>query len=43
MATIHDSTGYSPYTMLFGRDLSCPYDVISRFTFKNKVSRGPVD
>jgi hypothetical protein len=29
--------------MLFGRDLSCPFDVISRFTFKNRVPRCPVN
>jgi hypothetical protein len=29
--------------MLFGRDLRCPFDVISRFTLKNWVPRCPVN
>lgn len=41
-ATIQDSTGFSPFKLLFGRDMNCPIDIISGFPFKNKVTLCPV-
>ena len=41
-ATIQDSTGFSHYKLLFGRDMICPTDIISGFSFKNKVTICPV-
>lgn len=41
-STMHDSTGCSPYKMLFGRELTGPLDVISGLAFKNKTFRCPI-
>jgi len=27
--TVHESTGFSPYKMMFGREMNCPIDVIA--------------
>ncbi|CAC5392160.1 unnamed protein product [Mytilus coruscus] len=40
-STIQDSTGFSPFKMLFGRNMTCPLDLISGFSFKNKNSLCP--
>ena len=41
-STVHDSTGYSPHKMIFGRTLLCPVDLISELSFKNWESKCPV-
>lgn len=41
-ATIQDSTCFSPYKMLFGRDMICPIDIICGFTV-NSVNLCPIE
>ena len=41
-ATIHDSTGYTPHNIIFGRDLICSCDIIAGFSLKNWAPRCPV-
>jgi hypothetical protein len=41
-ATIHDSTGYTPHNIIFGRELICSCDIIAGFSLKNGAPRCPV-
>ena len=41
-ATMHDSTGYTPHNIIFGRELICSSDIIAGFSLKNGAPRCPV-
>ena len=41
-ATVQDSTSFSPFRMMFGREMSCPIDIVAGNPFQEIEPRCPI-